>query len=41
MLATKIIGIDFGTKRKRVVAYTFGPRSDETCRWLPSLVGHF
>ena len=41
MLATKIIGIDFGTKRKRVVTYTFGPRSDNTCRRLPSLVGHF
>ncbi|PTT43997.1 hypothetical protein DBR19_22465 [Aeromonas sp. HMWF014] len=25
-------------KRKRVVTYTFGPRSDNTCRRLPSLV---
>ncbi len=31
----------FDTKRKRVVAYTFGPRNDETCRRLLSLFSPF
>ncbi|WP_265453436.1 IS1 family transposase [Aeromonas salmonicida] len=31
----------FDTKRKRVVAYTFGPRNDETCRRLLSLLSPF
>lgn len=31
----------FDTKRKRVVAYTFGPRNDETCRRLLSLLFPF
>ncbi|WP_434430454.1 IS1 family transposase [Aeromonas veronii] len=31
----------FDTKRKRVVAYTFGPRNDETCRHLLSLLSPF
>uniref|UniRef100_UPI0038D41273 IS1 family transposase n=1 Tax=Aeromonas veronii TaxID=654 RepID=UPI0038D41273 len=31
----------FDTKRKRVVAYTFGPRNDETCRRLLSLLSSF
>ena len=31
----------FDTKRKRVVAYTFGPRTDATCRWLLRLLSPF
>ncbi len=31
----------FNTKRKRVVAYTFGPRNDKTCRRLLSLLSPF
>ncbi len=31
----------FDTKRKRVVAYTFGPRNDETCLRLLSLLSPF
>ncbi|ABO91940.1 transposase [Aeromonas salmonicida subsp. salmonicida] len=31
----------FDTKRKRVVAYTSGPRNDETCRKLLSLLAPF
>ncbi len=31
----------FDTKRKRVVAYTFGSRNDETCRRLLSLLSQF
>lgn len=31
----------FDTKRKRVVAYTFGPRTDATCRQLRALLSPF
>lgn len=31
----------FDTKRKRVVAYTFGPRTDATCRQLLALLSPF
>ena len=31
----------FDTKRKQVLAYTFGPRNDETCRRLLSLLSPF
>lgn len=31
----------FDTKRKRVVAYTFGPRTDATCRTLLALLSPF
>lgn len=31
----------FDTKRKRVVAYTFGPRTDATCRRLLALLSPF
>lgn len=31
----------FDTKRKRVMAYTFGPRTDTTCRTLLALLSPF